>query len=125
MTIMKKRSNFNRSLCAIAVSFVLGTVSHMAVGADSASSGYVSGTAKTATGESVAGATIVIKNQDTGLERRITTGANGSYRFPLLPTGNYLVTAEKDGYQMARLENVKVSMARRVRVVVRSFFHNS
>ncbi len=110
MTKTIKQSKFSRSLCAIAVSVVLGSVSHIAVAADSASSGYVSGSARTATGESLAGATIVIKNQDTGLERRITTNANGTYRFPLLPTGNYMVTAEKDGYLMAKLENVKVNM---------------
>ena len=34
------------------------------------------------------GATVTIRNVDTGLTRSVPTGADGAYRFPALPGGN-------------------------------------
>ena len=45
------------------------------------------------------GATVTIKNVDTGLIRTVTTSEDGSYSAPELPIGNYSVTVEKAGFK--------------------------
>jgi len=110
-------SGFKRSLAAIAVSAVLG-MSASAYAADTASSGYLAGNIISAGGQALSGVTIKIKNTDTGLERTIQSDADGSYRFPLLPTGNYLIIAEKDGQLVARKENVRVQLGGKTQVAL-------
>ncbi len=41
------------------------------------------------------GVKVVVTSQQTGLTRETTTSDVGSYVVPLLPVGNYLVTAEQ------------------------------
>ncbi|HYL95107.1 MAG TPA: carboxypeptidase-like regulatory domain-containing protein, partial [Terriglobales bacterium] len=49
----------------------------------------------------VAGATITIKNPNTGLVKKMVTGADGEYRFPLLQPGTYQVQAQAQGFAHA------------------------
>ena len=49
-------------------------------------------TAGAVTGQAVSGDTITITNPSTGFSRTITVGADGSYRFSQLPTGQYQVS---------------------------------
>ncbi|NUS59430.1 MAG: TonB-dependent receptor, partial [Lysobacter sp.] len=44
------------------------------------------------TGQAASGDTITITNPSTGFSRTITVGADGSYRFSQLPTGNYQIS---------------------------------
>lgn len=45
-------------------------------------------------GQAAAGSTVTITNPDTGFTRTVTASADGSYRFPFVPVGNYTVQAE-------------------------------
>jgi len=49
----------------------------------------------------VAGATITIKNPNTGLVKKMVTGADGEYRFPLLQPGPYQVQVQAQGFAHA------------------------
>lgn len=51
-----------------------------------------SNTAGAVTGRATAGDTITITNPATGFSRTTTVGADGSYRFSQLPTGQYQIT---------------------------------
>ena len=53
------------------------------------------GTVTDSSGAAIAGATVNIKNLDTGLTRTVNTSAHGSYAVPELPIGNYRVTGTK------------------------------
>ena len=53
--------------------------------------GTILGTVKDSSGAAVPGATVTVKNADTGFSRTATTGDDGSYRFSALPVGNYEV----------------------------------
>ncbi|WP_291271584.1 TonB-dependent receptor [Geothrix sp.] len=59
-------------------------------------------------GAAVAGATVTIRNTETGLTRTTQTNAEGRYLATLLPVGPYSVTVTKAGFQTA--SNVKVNL---------------
>jgi hypothetical protein len=53
--------------------------------------GTILGTVKDTSGALVAGATVTVRNLDTGYSRTETTASDGSYRVPALPVGKYQV----------------------------------
>ena len=57
--------------------------------AQSAGTGALTGTVSDPTGAVVPGATVTLTSTDTNQTRTATTGAEGSYRFALLPPGTY------------------------------------
>src|ERR1700685_3605282 len=61
--------------------------------------GTILGTVTDSSGAAVAGATVTVKNIDTGLIRTTETTADGTFSVPELPIGNYSVTVEKSGFQ--------------------------
>ena len=61
-------------------------------------SGTISGTVIDPQGAVVPGATVTIKNLDTGLQRQVASNADGYYRAVGLPPGPYEVRAERQGF---------------------------
>jgi carboxypeptidase family protein len=59
----------------------------------------VTGNVKDASGAVVPGATITVKNLESGLTRTAETDANGNYNVPSLPVGQYEVDAGKPGFK--------------------------
>src|ERR1700730_4906993 len=78
--------------------------------------GTILGTVTDTTGAVVPGATVTIRNVNTGLVRTTETQADGSYRVPELPIGTYDVTVEKADFQRAVTSGVKVDVAAERRV---------
>src|ERR1700710_2907307 len=56
----------------------------------------------------VPGATVSVTNKQSGAVRTAVSAADGSYRFPDLAPGRYLVTVELSGFQKASVDNVLV-----------------
>jgi hypothetical protein len=54
--------------------------------------GTILGTVTDSSGAAVSGATVTVKNVDTGLVRATQTSADGSYTVTELPIGTYTVT---------------------------------
>jgi hypothetical protein len=73
--------------------------------------GTILGIVTDATGAAVPGATVTVRNVDTGLLRNTETQADGSYRVPELPIGTYDVTVEKSGFQTSITSSVRVDVA--------------
>jgi hypothetical protein len=65
--------------------------------AQTLTSATVVGTVRDSTGAAVAGATVHIRQPDTGAASTTVSGASGQYRFPFLKPGNYDITAEAEG----------------------------
>jgi hypothetical protein len=61
-------------------------------------------------GQTVAGAQITVSNPQTGFTRSVTADAEGNYRFPFLPVGDYVLQASKDGAAVGQPVNVTVSL---------------
>jgi Carboxypeptidase regulatory-like domain/TonB-dependent Receptor Plug Domain len=83
--------------------------------------GTVLGTVTDSSGAVVPGATVKVRNADTGLERSTQTSADGTYSAPELPFGKYTVTVSQSGFQTSVTSNVAVDVAsdRRVDVVLK------
>ena len=60
--------------------------------------GTISGTVTDSTGATLPNAHVLVHNDETGNERRLTTGPDGRYAAPSIPVGTYTVTASADGF---------------------------
>jgi len=86
------RSLFLRAFLLVLLSAFLG---NNVLGQTTAS---IKGTVTDATGATVAGAKVVVKNAAVGIERTTETNTEGEYEVPALPPGNYEVQVEKLGF---------------------------
>ena len=73
--------------------------------------GTILGTVTDSSGGSVPGATVTIKNLDTGLTRTVSTSDDGTYAAPELPIGNYSITVEKAGFKAGVVTSVRVEVS--------------
>ncbi|WP_333972574.1 carboxypeptidase-like regulatory domain-containing protein [Alteromonas mediterranea] len=97
-----------RSAVALAVALSIGaTAPAMA----NNTNGSIQGTSIRVNGSSISNVTITIENLDTGLTRSVQSDESGDFRFPLLPAGNYKVTAEKNGFRTTIQDSVKLVLA--------------
>jgi outer membrane receptor protein involved in Fe transport len=71
--------------------------------------GAIIGTALDEENSPLPGVTITLSSPQLMGVRTAVTGADGSFRFPALPPGDYVVTAELPGFTTVRRENVRVS----------------
>ena len=60
--------------------------------------GTIAGTVHDSSGATVAGATVTVRNLQTGLTRTLTTGRDGRFSAPSLPVGRYSVTVVARGF---------------------------
>ena len=105
---MTRARRFNRSLIAfLALFFALGALGAHAqvVGAT------LSGTVRDATGAALSGATVTVRQQETGATRTLTTGADGRYAAPSVPVGDYTVTASHDGFAAQERTGISLVVA--------------
>jgi len=73
--------------------------------------GTILGSVTDSSGAAVPGATVTIKNLDTGLVRTVTTSDDGTYAAPELPIGNYSVSVEKAGFKVGVVTGIKVEVS--------------
>jgi hypothetical protein len=71
----------------------------------------LSGTVRDSTGAALSGATVTVKQQETGATRQLTTGADGRYAAPSVPVGNYTVTAVHDGFAAQERTGISLVVA--------------
>jgi hypothetical protein len=75
-----------------------------------ATTGTIQGTIVDPNGAVVSGASVNIKNVQTGSERTVVTNSDGFFTAPLLPLGRYRVTTDASGFSKSILENVDVTV---------------
>ena len=73
-------------------------------------SGAVSGVITASNGKPVADAVVVIKAPQLISQRTVITRADGSYRVPLLPAGDYSVSVSATGYVGASASNIRIGL---------------
>jgi len=78
--------------------------------------GTVVGTIKDSTGAVLPGTKVTLTNTQTGVTNEKTSDANGSYEFFTVRPGAYVITAEKDGFSIALVDNVQVTVGARQRI---------
>ena len=78
--------------------------------------GTISGTIHDSTGAAVPGATVTVRQTDTGFTRTLVTGADGRYAAPSVPVGPYSVSAAHDGFQPQEQTGIVLSIGQSVQV---------
>lgn len=72
--------------------------------------GGVRGTVKLKKGGAAVGATVQLRNRETGYTRTIQTDASGNYQFGLMPVGAYEIRVSGQGLRTAADSKVSVSL---------------
>src|SRR5580698_9684808 len=70
--------------------------------------GGITGTVSDSSGGVVAGVTIKLVEEHTGLSREAKTNASGEYLFPNLPIGDYVLTYTGQGFETQKLPHIGV-----------------
>jgi hypothetical protein len=70
--------------------------------------GTIYGTITDQSGAGVSGATVTVTNVEKNINRTITTEADGSYSFALLPVGTYSISVQAGGFKPYRQEGVEL-----------------
>ncbi len=76
----------------------------------SQTSGGVRGAVKAKKGGAVAGASLTLRNKETGFVRTVQTDASGNYFFSLMPVGDYELTVSASGLKTMKDSNLRVSL---------------
>ena len=76
--------------------------------------GTVSGTITDAAGASIPGATVLLRNEETGNERRLTSDASGQFAAPSIAVGRYSVVVTHDGFSPRTRTGVVVTVGEAV-----------
>ena len=95
-------------LCAVLISSFVVCASSL--WAQSAGTGEIEGTVTDPTGAVVPTVTVTATSLDTAQARTGHDGSDGSYKFTLLPPGNYRVKFEATGFQAVEVPSVTVTV---------------
>ena len=74
----------------------------------------IEGTLRDQQGAVLPGATVTLRNEETGVSRTATTDTEGRYRFLALAPGRYHLTAELSGFATADVGNIAITIGRSV-----------
>lgn len=80
--------------------------------------GTLLGTVSDPTGAVIPGASISVKNMDTGIERTTESNSDGAFTVPELPIGRYSVTVNMTGFNPYQAEGLDVSVGSQVNLNV-------
>ena len=76
--------------------------------------GVIAGTVTDPSGAVVPNVRVTATNTGTGISQTTTTGAQGEYRFPLVPPGTYVVQFEANGFATQKATGVVVQASQTV-----------
>src|SRR5437762_3312560 len=90
--------------------FLLSAFCLVPIVAGQSATATLSGTIEDQNGAVIPGAAVTAVNTATTLERQATTDSNGSYTFPLLPPGTYIVRVQAQGFTPVENRNVVLNV---------------
>src|SRR5215813_12550374 len=62
-------------------------------------------------GAAISGASVIVKNEATGAEFKVTTSSSGAFTVPALSAGVYRVTVEAQGFKKSVVTSVQILAA--------------
>lgn len=81
--------------------------------------GTISGAVYDASGASVPGAKVILKSLSTELTQKRSTTEQGTFLFPALPVGQYLVTVQTAGFQTNEIREITVRVGEKLHIETR------
>ena len=103
---------FRRVIFAILLLTFASALSGQVVG------GTISGVIVDATGAVVPDATVIIKNQETGGQRRLVSDASGMYAAPSVPIGTYTISVSREGFAPLTQTGVGLTVGQATRLTL-------
>ncbi len=107
---MRSKPLLRGQLAAVALLAVLLAVAVPSLMAQSAGTSALAGTVTDPSGAAIPNATVTITNSATGQTRTTTTGTDGTYRFTLLPPGNYKVAFSANGFKTSEVASEQLNV---------------
>lgn len=105
----------SQSVCKLAAAVLGLALLHVATFAQS-NTATLAGQVLDSSGAAVPNASIVIRNVETGVERKMNSDAGGAYYATALPIGNYVVAVKASGFQGLRREGVVLAAGDRIKI---------
>ncbi len=90
--------------------FFLTLLSVQSLSAQTAGTGALTGTVRDPSGAVIPNATVTATSLDTGATRSATTDADGTFKFNLLPPGNYKVRMDATGFKPLEVPSASVNV---------------
>ncbi len=78
--------------------------------------GTISGAVRDKTGAAVAGATVTVRQIETGASRQLTTDSDGRFYAPSVPVGNFVVTVSHEGFQTDQRSGISLAIGQSLQV---------
>jgi hypothetical protein len=78
--------------------------------------GTISGAVRDKTGAAVPGATVTVRQIETGASRPLTTDAEGRFYAPSVPVGNFVVTVSHEGFQTDQRSGITLAIGQSLQV---------
>lgn len=104
--LLKKLHIFLFAIFLVAVSSAFGQI----VG------GTISGAVRDKTGAAVAGATVTVRQIETGASRQLATDNDGHFYAPSVPVGNFVVTVSHEGFQTDQRSGITLAIGQSLQV---------
>jgi hypothetical protein len=101
-----------------AIAIMFGVVSAAMLSAQE-STARLLGTITDPTGAVIPGANVVVRNVATGLERKAVANESGDYTVPMLPIGQYAVTAESAGFKTSTITGLTLQVNQEARLDIK------
>ena len=79
-------------------------------------SGSVVGTVQDSTGAVVPNVAVTLTNNATNIVQTTVTTSSGDFRFPLVPVGEYRISAEMSGFKIAEVPSLTVVLGQATRI---------
>jgi hypothetical protein len=76
----------------------------------------IAGAVRDSSGATVGGATVTVRQTETGAKRILLTGADGRYAAPSVPVGHYTVSVAHDGFQPQQQTGITLAIGQSVRI---------
>jgi hypothetical protein len=112
-----RNKTLRKSTLCVALSLCLGSLASLPVQA-ATNDGSVVGRLVSNDGAPIGEAEVTARNVETGLTRTVTAGADGSYRFPFLPVGEYVIEVRRPGGEAATVQDVEVRLGTATNVTI-------
>ncbi len=105
--LRKASRNWRSGVLGLMFAYLLLTLAPC-LSAQTAAAGALTGKVSDASGGVVANATVTATSVDSGQARTATTGADGIYKFDMLPPGNYRIRFEAAGFKVMEIPSTAV-----------------
>src|SRR6266542_4454894 len=102
----------------VAITLILGVAFAPLLSAQD-STARLLGTVTDPTGAVIPGASVVARNVATGLERKSVANESGNYSIPMLPIGQYTVTAESAGFKGSTITGLVLQVNQEARLDIK------